>query len=757
MIVKQGAISILNMKGKIVNMFIRRNKKTIMLVVCLALFLPVQPPLTVKAQSVSQNSITDISVGGGSMLYVTAENCLWGWGDNYYGQLGDGTASPKDAPVKIMDNVKTVSTSGTFTLAVKTDGSLWTWGNNDGFLLGDGTYAASRVPIEIMDDVAMASAGTYHSAAVKTDGSLWVWGDAFTLDASAVEEPIKVMDGVKYAAAGDVYTMAIKNDGSLWGFGWNSTFNQGIGDTYGFIGTPIKVMDDVGSVTACAYTTAVKKDGSLWTWGVNDSDRNQTADAPGYGSIVPRPGTEKIMDNVLSAAGIGYYKLALKNDGNLYGWGDIDYSYLLNGDSSTYDSTTSDSPKLMLSDVTMASSSDYRAMAVTKDGKLWTWGVNGDGTVTTDPAPVSMPDQYDKPIWGDLPVTLPEGEWNDGTPVIKVSAGAAVLALKADGSVWAWGQNDNGQVGDGTAKDRSTPVKILDGAIDVQTHSSISEALMKDGRVLVWGAAENEAGVLGDGAGVGSRIPTYLTDNATNISVNCLIIKQDNSLWGWNQYADKSVSYEPLQKIHKITDGITGAFTDGGDIRQADNSLMEVVWNSGDDSSQDQVSFNPLDSDIIYQAYGGGSLLQIHKDGTLWAKGADDSAYGNSEDTNGQVVKILDNVKKVAGGSYHALALLNDGSVWAWGLNSAGQIGAGSDESGEFGRHDWAPGDLIYGDPVKIMDGVSDIFAGGETSYAIKDDGSLWAWGANGDGQLGDGTTNDALTPVKINDGKADS
>jgi len=690
------------------------------------------------------------------MFYITADSSLWGWGPNKYGEVGDGTALPIKTPVKIMNNVKSVSTSGdgleSFSLAVKNDGTLWVWGCNEVGQLGDGTSTISRVPLKVMDQVAVASAGSNHFAAVKTDGSLWVAGANIADNGMSMSEPIKIMDGVKEASAGFYCTMALKNDGCLWGFG--STDNAVIGVAGpSFVQTPVKVMDDVELISAGDHTMAVKKDGSLWAWGSNNAGQIGTGATAGYADSIPMP--VKVADNVLSASGRGWYSLAIKQDGGLYGWGDTGFQFMAYDNPARLDSLAL-TPQLVLSDVTMESSSYYRALAVTKDGRLWTWGVNSDGTTDTTPTPVTMPEEDMQPIWGDPPVTLPEGKWNDGTAVTKVSASSAVMVLKVDGSVWAWGQNDGGQVGDGTAKDRTAPVEILENAMDVQTSGRISKALIRDGTVQVWGAAAGENNEsLGDGAYVGSRIPITLTDNATSISINSLILKNDHSLWGWNRYTWGSPDPYAL-KLHLIESGVTGTFIDSCDIRQTDGSLLDVVWGSDDGGNQYKFSFEALDSNIIDQARGEGFLLQVHKDGTLWARQADYTMGGilHPSGISDPGVKILDNVKKVVCGSYHALALLNDGSLWAWGLNSEGQIGDGEEASLEMGRHYWSPMEVTNGTPVKIMGNVTDIAAGPESSYAIMDDGSLWAWGSNSNGQLGNGTTNtNATTPIQINSG----
>ena len=130
--------------------------------------------------------------------------------------------------------------------------------------------------------------------------------------------------------------------------------------------------------------------------------------------------------------------------------------------------------------------------------------------------------------------------------------------------------------------------------------------------------------------------------------------------------------------------------------------------------------------------------IATKNDGSLWAWGY--NSYGQLGDgttTNKTTpVKIMDNVVSTSAGLYHSLAIKNDGSLWAWGLNANGQLGDGTTTN--------------KNTPVKIMDGVISTSTGYYHSLAIKNDGSLWAWGDNFNGQLGDGDTKDRIVPTSV-------
>jgi len=207
-------------------------------------------------------------------LYLDNSCDLYGWGYNFYGQLGDGSYTNSITPIKIMTDVKAFSIGGNHSLALRNDGSLWVWGSNAFAQLGDGSYNNSASPKKIMDNVISISAGGKHSLAIKEDGSLWAWGsNAFAQlgDGSYNNSvsPKKIMDNVISISAGGNHSLAVKEDGSLWVWGSNAFAQLGDGSYNNSI-TPKKVLDNVKTVVAGGnHSIAIKNDGSILTWGYN--------------------------------------------------------------------------------------------------------------------------------------------------------------------------------------------------------------------------------------------------------------------------------------------------------------------------------------------------------------------------------------------------------------------------------------------------------------------------------------------------------
>lgn len=226
---------------------------------------------------------------------IKTDGTLWMWGDNSYGQLGNGSTEDSSVPIQVMEDVSAVSIGFGHTVALKKDGSLWAWGYNSMSQLGNGwkgnvklDYGSyiQTVPVQIMKNVVAISAGDFHTAAIKTDGTLWMWGqndmgqlgngnvaNSKTEDGKPVQSvPLQVMKNVAAVSAGRIHTAAIKTDGSLWTWGFNryGQIGNGDGGSIKEVKFPVRVMDKAAAVSAADYhTVALKTDGSLWAWGEN--------------------------------------------------------------------------------------------------------------------------------------------------------------------------------------------------------------------------------------------------------------------------------------------------------------------------------------------------------------------------------------------------------------------------------------------------------------------------------------------------------
>ena len=334
------------------------------------------------------------------------------------------------------------------------------------------------------------------------------------------------------------------------------------------------------------------------------------------------------------------------------------------------------------------------------------------------------------------------------------------LAVREDGTVWAWGDGGYGQLGDGSAADRLTPVQVvgLSSARSAAAGSIHSLALREDGTVWAWGYGE--FGQLGDGS-TSLRVAPVQVVGLSNVrrvaagSTHSLAVREDGTVWAWGrnlhgQLGDGSttdrvapVQVVGLSNVRSVAAGMDHslAVREDGTVWAWGRNLHGEL---GDGSTTDRVA--PVQvvglSNVRSVAGWASHSLAVREDGTVWAWGLNgsgglgDGTFENRS-TPVQVVE-LSNVRSVAAGWGHSLAVREDGTVWAWGWNGSGQLGDGSDV-----QERTTPGQVV---------GLSNVesAAAGQHSLAAREDGSVWAWGRNNYGQLGDGSTTDRNTPVQV-------
>jgi Alpha-tubulin suppressor and related RCC1 domain-containing proteins len=272
---------------------------------------------------------------------------------------------------------------------------------------------------------------------------------------------------------------------------------------------PTRIMSDVVAIGCGGTSTlAIKSDNSLWIWK--------------YGNGVP----EEILSGVVCAtAGWDHY-LAIKADGSLWAWGYNDDGQVGTDQSdmgSNNKISTVADPQKVMDDVVAISAEYYTSFAIKADQSLWGWGSNYRGQLGNGMSGVNTKES--------LPIKIME----DVSDVC--TGGYHTLALKTDGSLWAWGSNSFGELGDGTQQDRSVPIEIMDDVIAISAGSSSSFAIKSDGSLWAWGS--NTYGDLGNGISGEDRyelMPIQIAVDVAAISSgnhHSLALKNDGSLWTW--------------------------------------------------------------------------------------------------------------------------------------------------------------------------------------------------------------------------------
>ncbi len=664
---------------------------------------------SISGSSLLGTVVTRIAAGEQHTVVLKAGGTVWTWGYNGFGRLGDGTTDDRHAPVQVSSfySVVAVAVGQDHTVALKSDGTVWTWGGNNYGQLGIGSadtgIHSTPVLVSGLTDVAAIAAGQYHTVALKSDGTVCTWGyngngqlgdnSAFVTSYTPVQ--VYNLSAVTAIAAGESHTLALKTDGSMWSWGNNANGRLGDNSTIARL-SPVPVYN-LSAVTAIvagdSHTVALKTDGTVWAWGYNGNGQLGIGSA----DTITHSTAVQVLTDVGAIAAGGAHTLARKTDGTaVWAWGRNDDGQL--GDGFTADQH---SPVLVsgFTDTIAITAGGAHTVALKTDGTVWAWGLNlygrlGDGTTTNRITAVQ--------------VTAIAG-------IEEVAAGGShTMALKVDGTVWAWGYNGEGRLGDGFTINRHTPVQVsgLTDVIAIAAGGGFGLALKDGGTVWAWGS--NTWGQLGDGT-TDDRYTPVQVSGLTGISAiaaglfHAVAIKSDGTVWAWgyNNYGQQ---------------GIGSADTD------PHSTPVQV-----------QTGASAI-------AAGSYHTLALKSDGTIvWAWGYNNNGQlgdGFNIDQHSPVeVSGLTGVSAIAAGSYHSVALKSDGTmVWAWGRNNNGQLGNGDSP---IARNTYVA--------VSGLTGVSVIAAGDTSSIALKSDGTIvWAWGSNSYGQLGDNTTVNRDTPVEV-------
>jgi alpha-tubulin suppressor-like RCC1 family protein len=332
------------------------------------------------------------------------------------------------------------------------------------------------------------------------------------------------------------------------------------------------------------------------------------------------------------------------------------------------------------------------------------------------------------------------------------------LALRADGTVWAWGDNGQGQLGVSDRRLGPVPAAVpgVADAVAVAAGADFSLALGSDGSLWAWGA--NDSGQLGDGTLAGRAAPAPVPGLPPVVAVTAgrahvLALTAAGEVWAWGANTRGQLGEDPAP-ARAVAAPVAGLPLVRSVAAGANHSLAlavdGTVWGWGANargqlgdgtrrSRPEPAAVAGLDA-VADVAAGRQHSLAVLADGRVFQWGRTDDARrpGDRSGLLPALVAGLPPAAAVAAGDAHGLALARDGTAWAWGDNSRGQLGDGT------GRP--------RPSPVRVqgLSGVVGVAAGGDHSLAGVRGGTLWAWGANGLGQLGDGTRHARLAAVRV-------
>lgn len=341
---------------------------------------------------------------------------------------GEITATPN--PLNLAQENTWVGVGSIHSIARKSDGSVWSWGS---------VGAREHNPVEVQNLYNIVSiGGSYkYSMALDTNKLVFEWGQGLPLaNVQVISEIVKIRPA-------QTHSLALENDGTVWAWGENNYGQLGNG-TLTDSATPVQTINiknviDIGANLQESF--AVRYDGTVWHWG-----RRGTV-------VVPEQQTPQIVDGVsdIIKIAVGFrHAVALKSDGTVWTWG---FSYQHNFYGELGDGTIEDryTPAQIsgINEVVDIAASCCHNLALKSDGTVWAWGANGYSALGSD--------TVGKALW-PIPVL-----GIDGVEAVSTGANSAHnLIIKNDGTVWAWGRNDYGQLGDGTEITRATPAQVID-------------------------------------------------------------------------------------------------------------------------------------------------------------------------------------------------------------------------------------------------------------------------------------------------------
>jgi alpha-tubulin suppressor-like RCC1 family protein len=768
---------------------------------------------------------------------IRKDGALFTWGANSQGQLGLGDTSSVSSPVQVGTASYTMISMALGTMALQSNGTLWAWGDNRHGQLGINDTTTRSSPVQVGASTWTAvSIMERHAAAIRSDGALFTWGDSALGDGGAARSsPVQIGSdswvAVKATRTGWTsnghMTYAVKSDNTLWAWGSRLQSSSPYGATpvqINIVGSP--VLAQIRSISGQGQVEQVvfhEPNGYAYWMGragiITYESRQSEVSSPtilgGFRTqnISPRRmypmattqdqsvfgGTNLIFDpndttsfTMVSAAKQNL--LALSSTGKAYITGRAgNYGVLGNSFYYAYPhfQITQADKTFSKINIRSRSSSPYThptAIGITTDGQAFAWGARGYGMMgiateyaggTTSPIQLGTGSSYTMIssshtgtvfLLGTTGVA--EGFGTNGSGELGINVTASVgarspligvastselspvqfgtdswtavaagmshsVGIKSNGTLYTWGSNSSGQLGLGNTTAVSTPTQVggLTNWQKLSANGYGTMAINTDGALYVWGS--NNQAQLGLGDTTNRSSPVQLGSASwilvkgqdagySPIREYTFGIQSDNLMyaWGWLGTGAGGVSGEPAD-VGTLSSG--SAYT-------TPNKVGGALATTSSSTSK-------LGTDVWKAASAGANhTVAIRTNGTLYAWGLNSSGQLGLGDTTirSSPVQIgTSSWTAVSAGDAHTVAIRSDGGLFVWGNNGTGRLGDGTATS--------------RSSPVQVgADSWTAVAAGGSHSVAVRKDGGLFAWGLNNVGQLGLSNTTNLSSPVQV-------
>ena len=548
-------------------------------------------------------------------------------------------------------------------------------------------------------------------------------------------------------------SLGLQSNGTLWSWGWNQYGQLGLNTTTNY-SSPVQVgvLSNWAKISGPAYTVyGIQSNGTLWSWGWNilgGLGLNIQSSV-----IVSSPTQVGSLSVWTQIAGGNAKFLAIQNNGTLWGCGNNQFGGL--GANTSTSSFSSPIQIGTLSNWSKIAGGGNSSAVIQSNGTLWVAGYNGYGQLGVNTSTLAISSLVQV---GSLSV------WT------QVALGIYhMLALQSNGTLWSCGYNNYGQLGLGNRTNRSSPVQVGASSNWAQIYSNQYYSLAIQSNGTLWGWGLNSYGELGQNNQTNYSSPSQVGSLSTWSQASCghnssLAIKTDATLWSWGlntygQLGNNSTNNisSPIQialtptRFTQVSCGYNyyslGIQSPGTLWSWGSNSYGQLGVNTdgtNNTSSPVQVGVVNYWTQI---AAGNAHWLAAQSAGTLWACGYNNfGQLGNNTSSSSQgaltpvQIGLLNTWSQVAGGNFFSYALQNSGTLWAWGYNVQGQLGQGNT--------------VNYSSPVQVGAVTTwqqiSVNSTSATALALQSAGTLWAWGFNGFGQIGNSNTNNQSNPVQI-------
>ena len=689
--------------------------------------------LTAKDRSRNESTtptMTEKAISAGfNHTLVMQEGQVFAWGENTYGQLGDGTLSPTgiQVPALNLDHIIAVSAGRRHSMALRADGAVFVWGDNTYGQLGTGGPASS-IPVQLtaVSDIIDIQAGDFHCLALKSDGTIISWGantngelGQGTISASAgpgnVINPTGSgnLSGITLISAGARHSLAIL-DGNVLAWGDNSNTQLGRFSAMANSSIPIyietgkffsiKNLENIIALSAGeTHSMATDVEGQLWTWGegVYGQLGVGPVDLSNPATYRKRRAT-KVASKVRTMAAGNTHSIYVDGTGELHFFGANFLGQL--GISPIASRIFSDSTVNFDRVVALACGADFTIL-LRSDGSVMGAGDNAHEQLGPIPGPPSTP------VFTNF--------FNKVDRIAQVANQSNSYVLKSDGTVWSFGHKD--YVGFTTSTHVSTPTQIpgLNDIIALGAANKTVFVVDVSGQVRVWG--NNSAGV----CGLGTTTPSYTTPTLisslseivyvegsiqSNTNDHVSAIQADGTLymWGYNnslELADGTLTTRRAPIISSSPGKVfaTSLCSQNSFGLYANNTIQ--VWGSAtfSGSSSSSMAPSPINSSLKFKSISTSRGMKMGLTTTgiilIWGRTSNSpnffditnkSSYPYPWELTPSLIfestsslSLVTNVKSIESSDDSGFYIKADGSVWAWGNNKSAELGRGYASSEE--------------------------------------------------------------------------